>query len=326
MGDPALAAACAFLAAAAVTAGLVAAFLRYARRRGLGQAVREDGPQTHLAKAGTPTMGGVAFLPALWAAACVAVVSDPRRWAVAACVAGAATAFGLLGMADDVAKVKRRRSTGILARWRILAELAFAAGAVWAIASLGSWAPHANWLSAAVAGPLAPLVSVLAIVGAVNGVNFSDGVDGLASTLVAIALVPFCLAAMASGNAALACLAAGGIGICLAFLAFNWHPASIFMGDTGSAALGALLGLLAVALRLELLLLIAGAVFVAEALSVIIQVIYFRATGGKRIFRMAPLHHHFELGGLAETQVVGRFALAGTIAAAASCWLVWQFS
>ena len=281
----------------AALAGLVltGAFIQLAERCGWGKAVRSDGPGSHLAKAGTPTMGGAAIV---LAAVTVGLLRSPDPTAELP-LAALIVLSGALGLYDDVLSLRRKAveasglepTTGLLARYRLLGQavvaLAFALYAVRAGASMFG----------------VPALDVFAlafvVVGSVNALNFSDGLYGLAAGLMCIMLLLF------TGSP----LAAALLGALLGFLWYNGHPARVFMGGVGSEALGAALAGLAIVHDWVWYLPLIAIVPVLEVLSVVVQVLYFRATGGKRLLRMSPLHHHFELSGLSETRVVMRFWL-----------------
>ncbi|GAB6875892.1 phospho-N-acetylmuramoyl-pentapeptide-transferase [Thermaerobacter litoralis] len=274
-----------------------------------GQTVREQGPARHRVKQGTPTMGGLIFLvPALLVTGWLA---PPTRAAVL--ILGVTLAFGALGLVDDYVKVAMRRSLGLRARaklvWQVAAAALFAYLAqAWLGRGTAVWVPFGTgwWDLGIWYYPLA----VLAVVASANAVNETDGLDGLAAGSTLIALSVFFYAAARGGRYELAVFIVS-LGAALAgFLWFNLHPARVFMGDTGSLALGAALGGLAVLTGTELVLPVAGMLFVLETLSVIVQVASFRLTG-RRVLRMSPLHHHFELSGWTESQVVYRFWAAG---------------
>lgn len=286
----------------------------------LRQHAYEDAPQTHQQKTGTPTMGGIAFSATLLVAMLFA--RPPLFWQLVLLVVLA----GGVGAVDDVLGIRRGRNRGLRARTKFLAtalagaiflrqigespdffarDVLFHAGSLWLAV------PHWLWL----------LLGILAITGTIHAVNLTDGLDGLAAgtmipPLLALAFVAWNMHLSAAWLAA--CAVAGA---CCGFLLFNRHPARIFMGDTGSLALGALLAGTAILTGEMLLLLIVGAVFVAEALSVIVQVSYFKMTRGRRILRMSPLHHHFELGGWLETKVTARFWIASALCSLAG-WAI----
>ncbi|MGB9369146.1 MAG: phospho-N-acetylmuramoyl-pentapeptide-transferase [Xanthobacteraceae bacterium] len=304
-------------------------------RQGKGQPIREDGPESHLvSKRGTPTMGGLMILSGVTVSAVLwANPYNPYVWIVL----GVTLCFGLVGFYDDYLKVTQQSHSGFAGRLRLIIEAVVAFGACWAIMSLGR-PPFATTLTIPFfkdlvfnLGWLFPIFGAIIIVGAGNAVNLTDGLDGLAIGPVMIAAGCFGVFSYVVGNAfltdylqlhfvpgtgELAVLCGAVIGAGLGFLWFNAPPASIFMGDTGSLALGGLLGSVAVAVKHELVLAIVGGLFVLEAVSVIVQVVSFRLTG-KRVFRMAPLHHHFEKKGWTEPQIVIRFWIISIVLALA---------
>ncbi len=297
-------------------------------RQGKGQPIRADGPQTHLAKRGTPTMGGLMILVSLILSMLIWMdLTDPFVWACLAVTGG----FGLIGFLDDYDKVKKRSSAGISGRMRLLAEFAVAGVASWIIVShVGT-----NLYVPVLSNHFIPLgwlyypFAALVMVGFGNAVNLTDGLDGLATMPVVIAAGAFAIIAYLAGRTdfahylgiphvpgagELAILCAAIMGACLAFLWFNAPPAAVFMGDTGSLALGGALGAIAVASHHEIVLLIVGGLFVMETASVIIQVAVYKRTG-KRVFKMAPIHHHFEQLGWQESTVVIRFWIVSIVLA-----------
>jgi phospho-N-acetylmuramoyl-pentapeptide-transferase len=305
-------------------------FLR--RKQGKGQPIRDDGPASHLSKAGTPTMGGLLILSALLVSTLAwARLDNPYVWIVLLVTIG----FGLIGFADDYAKVTKQNTKGVSGRVRMGLGLLIAALAAFSAASF-----HPDPLTNQLALPLFKdaLVNLgwffvpfgmIVIVGSANAVNLTDGLDGLAIMPVMIAAASFAIIAYMVGNAnfanylgvhfvpgtgELAVFVAALIGGGLGFLWYNAPPAAVFMGDTGSLALGGALGAIAVVTKHEIVLAIVGGLFVVEALSVIIQVLYFKRTG-KRVFLMAPIHHHFEKKGWGEAQIVIRFWIIALILA-----------
>ena len=297
-------------------------------RQGKGQPIREDGPQSHLAKRGTPTMGGLMILVSLVLSLSLWMdLKNPFIWACIAVTIG----FGVIGFLDDYDKVTKRHHAGLSSKVRLLLEFIVAGIAAYIIVSqINTWL-YVPFVSdrAIPLGPFYYVFAAVVIVGAGNAVNLTDGLDGLAIMPVIIAAGTFAIIAYLAGRAdfsaylgiphvpgagELAIFCAGIMGAGLAFLWFNAPPAAVFMGDTGSLALGGALGAIAVASHHEIVLAIVGGLFVFEALSVIIQVFWFKRTG-KRVFRMAPIHHHFEQLGWSESKVVIRFWIVSIILA-----------
>ena len=281
------------------------------RRLKFGQVVREDGPAAHKAKTGTPTMGGLMMLAGIATAGAIAYYDSPQLWLLLFVT----LACGGLGFLDDYIKVVLKRNLGLNARQKLLGQIVIALLFSWLVTqTMGRgtqlWIPGLDqtWD----AGFLFHVLVFFIIVGTTNAVNLTDGLDGLAAGTSVAAAAVYAGIAFFLGQPAVAGFFAAVVGACLGFLVYNRHPARIFMGDTGSLALGGALAAGAVLTRTELVLPLVGAIFVAEALSVIIQVISFKSTG-RRVFRMSPLHHHFELGGWSETKVVGVFWLVGLI-------------
>jgi phospho-N-acetylmuramoyl-pentapeptide-transferase len=303
-------------------------------RQGKGQPIRTDGPQSHLMKKGTPTMGGLMILSGLLVSTLLwANPLNPYVWIVLAVTLG----FGFVGFYDDYLKVTKQTHSGFAGRIRLLIEAAIALAATYALVRLGR-----DPFSTALVIPFFKdivlnlgwffvLFGAFIMVGAGNAVNLTDGLDGLAIVPVMIAAASFGMIAYLAGNAVfsdylqinyvagtgeLAVLCGAVLGAGLGFLWFNAPPASIFMGDTGSLALGGMLGSIAVAVKHEIVLAVIGGLFVLEAVSVIVQVASFKMTG-KRVFRMAPLHHHFEQKGWTEPQIVIRFWIISVMLALA---------
>lgn len=299
-------------------------------RQGKGQPIRSDGPQTHLAKVGTPTMGGLLILTAMTAS--VLLWMDPRNSYVWACLF-VTLGFAAIGFLDDYDKVTKASHKGIPGKVRLAAEFVVAAAAAWLITAQNGTMLYVPFFSAVALdlGIFYIFFAMFVMVGAGNAVNLTDGLDGLATMPVVIASVTFLIIAYLVGNTiysgylGIPHVAGAGeltifcgaiIGACLAFLWFNAPPAAVFMGDTGSLALGGALGAIAVSVHHEIVLAIVGGLFVLEAASVIIQVFFFKRTG-KRVFRMAPIHHHFEQLGWSEPTVVIRFWIVSLVLALA---------
>jgi phospho-N-acetylmuramoyl-pentapeptide-transferase len=289
-------------------------YIGYLAQWKLGQIIRVEGPESHHAKAGTPSMGGWLILAPLVATLAVFQVKTPLVWVLAAVILG----YAFVGWLDDYLIVKKRSNKGLAPRQKLAGQFlvgcAFAAALWYFGRGTAVLVPFTH--QPLDLGPLYYPLIVFIMVGSTNAVNLTDGLDGLAASTVAIALAGLaaCLGALAY-QPDLLILVMAVIGGCLGFLWFNWHPAQVFMGDTGSLGLGAAFAGAAALGRLELWLVPLGLVFIAETLSVMIQVAYFKRTGGKRFFKMSPLHHHFELSGWKETKVVGRFYLTGMILA-----------
>ena len=305
-------------------------FIRWMQvKQGKGQPIRDDGPESHFSKRGTPTMGGFMILAGLMAGTLLwADLTNVYVWVVLLVTGG----YGLLGFIDDYAKVTKQTSAGLSGKQKLLAQFMLALIATVLIMSFGPDSPSVPDLETSVAFPVVKeavlnlgwfylAFGAVVIVGASNAVNLTDGLDGLAIVPVMIASAAFGVIAYLVGNfvfaeylqvhfvpgvGELAVFCGAMIGAGLGFLWYNAPPAKIFMGDTGSLALGGALGTIAVAAKHEIVLAIIGGLFVAEALSVMIQVAWFKRTG-KRIFLMAPIHHHFEKLGWAESTVVIRF-------------------
>jgi phospho-N-acetylmuramoyl-pentapeptide-transferase len=289
-------------------------FIEFLRVREFGQHIREDGPQGHLQKAGTPTMGGLLIFLSVSVPFLILTNYD---WPVLG-VFLTAIACAALGFADDYTKLVRRRSLGLRARTKLIATIAISIG-LWYIAHEKAHLPSVLFLRFVDyhidVGPLYPVVIYLVLAGTTSGVNLTDGLDGLAAGCAAIVLLAFIGITFISGQFELAMLAGCLVGACIGFLWFNAFPATIFMGDTGSLGLGGAIAGLAVFTKTEVLLLLLGGIFVIEALSVVIQVISFQAFR-KRVFLMAPIHHHFELKAWSETKIILRFWIVASICAA----------
>ncbi|MFA5950978.1 MAG: phospho-N-acetylmuramoyl-pentapeptide-transferase [Hyphomicrobium sp.] len=301
-------------------------------KQGKGQPIREDGPKSHLSKKGTPTMGGLMILASVSVATLLwADLSNPYVWIVLLVT----LAYGAIGFYDDYLKVKRQKSSGAAGRIRFLLEIMVAGAAAYLIMQLsvpdlaGRLAMPFFKTALPDLGPFFIIFGMVVIAGAGNAVNLTDGLDGLAIVPVMIAAATFGLIAYLIGNykfasylqihhvagtGELSVICGALIGAGLGFLWFNAPPAMIFMGDTGSLALGGALGTISVATKHEIVLAIVGGLFVLETLSVIIQVTSFKLTG-KRVFRMAPLHHHYEQKGWQESTVVVRFWIISVVLA-----------
>jgi phospho-N-acetylmuramoyl-pentapeptide-transferase len=298
-------------------------FITFLRRREFGQNIREEGPEGHHAKAGTPTMGGILIMTAF---AVPFLILSNRDWRSMG-VFGATLACALLGFADDYTKIVKRRSLGLRARTKLIVTVAISLG-LWWLATKKAHVPSSVQLRVVDVtvdlGPLFPVFIYLVVAGTTSAVNLTDGLDGLAAGCAAIVLLAFMAITFIAGQSDLTVLAACLVGACIGFLWFNSFPASIFMGDTGSLALGGAIAGLAVMTDNGVLLILLGGVFVIEALSVLIQVAFFQAFR-KRVFLMAPIHHHFELQGWSETKIILRFWIV-SVACAAIAFTAYRLS
>jgi len=299
-------------------------FIEFVRRREFGQNIREEGPQGHQTKAGTPTLGGIVIIIAF---AVPFLILSKREWRSMA-VFGAAFACALLGFADDYTKIAKRRSLGLRARTKLIVTIAISVGLWWVATHKAHVTSEIRlrFIDATIdVGPLFPVLIYFVVAGTTSGVNLTDGLDGLAAGCAAIVLLGYIgITFVVTGYHDLTLLAACLVGACIGFLWFNSFPASIFMGDTGSLALGGAIAGLAVMTNTEVLLILLGGIFVLEALSVVVQVVSFQLFR-KRVFLMAPIHHHFELRAWSETKIILRF----WIMAAAFCavgFTVYQLS
>ena len=322
-----------------ITMVLMPGWIRFLKSSHIGQQVRADGPQSHLVKQGTPTMGGVVMLVAVIVFTLLASVGAPTAelWLLL----GATVLTGVLGLIDDASKVAHERSLGLTPKAKLIGQFLIAAIFVLLAVNLIGIEPTVSipFICTVDLGVLTTAIPLgegtfdipwlyliyclVLLVGLCNAVNLTDGLDGLAAGTVMVVMLVMAAIAFRAGVLEPALFAGALAGACIGFLWFNSHPADIFMGDTGSLALGMALGCLAVVTKTEFVVIIIGGLFVAEALSVMIQVFYYKRTK-KRIFLMAPLHHHFEKKGWSETKVVIRFWIVSGMLAA--CGFVLYFA
>jgi phospho-N-acetylmuramoyl-pentapeptide-transferase len=299
-------------------------FITFLRHREFGQNIREEGPEGHQTKAGTPTMGGIIIFAAI---AVPFLILSKRDWQALG-VFWASIACALLGFADDYTKIVKRRSLGLRARTKLVVTVAISLGLWWVATQKANIAPvvQIRFVDVSVdLGPFYPVFIYLVVAGTTTAVNFTDGLDGLAAGCAAIVLLAYIgITFITTGQRDLTMLAACLVGACIGFLWFNSFPASIFMGDTGSLGLGGAIAGLAIMTQTEVLLILLGGIFVVEVLSVVIQVFSFQ-TFRKRVFLMAPIHHHFELQGWSETKIILRFWIVAA-ACAAIGFVVYQLS
>lgn len=310
----------AMLVALAIALALGPIAIPMLRRLKFGQSIREEGPKSHQTKSGTPTMGGIMILIAITVASLIFVGGSREVWLALFITLG----HGVIGFVDDFIKVVLKRNLGLKARQKLLGQILMAVALVYiSITYMGGdtsiWIPVLG--QTIDCGIFYYLLIFFVLVGTTNAVNLTDGLDGLASGTMAVAAVAYTLICLFFGQYELAVFCMTVVGGVLGFLKYNAHPAKVFMGDTGSLALGGALAAVAVLTKTELLLIVVGGVFVVEALSVIIQVASFKTTG-KRVFLMSPIHHHFELKGWSEKKVVTVFWLCGALLSAVAMMLL----
>ena len=308
--------------AGAVLSGLIGfLILPVLRALKAGQSIREVGPTWHNYKAGTPMMGGLMFIFALIICLLVAIptMEDYSVFFVLAM----SLCFGAVGFVDDFCKMKKKKNEGLTSIQKLLLQLAVSAVFLYAMYKQGTLVTEVKIPFTDVSFAMHPLVyiffAMFIMLGCDNAVNLTDGVDGLSSSVTIPVMVFFAAAAMAMGKFDLALMPACLVGGLIAYLFYNWHPAKVFMGDTGSLFLGGVVCGLAFALNMPLILILVGFVYIMETLSVILQVGYFKLTHGKRLFKMSPIHHHFEMCGWKEEKIVLVFAGVSAI----MCLLAW---
>ena len=284
----------------------------FLRRLKMGQTERVDGVQSHLKKAGTPTMGGVMILGSVVITSLFYVRDYPKIIPVLFLTVG----FGLIGFLDDYLKVVMKRSDGLFPKQKMALQIVVTAIFAYYVVKIAEipltmLIPFSGGKYLDIGWFAVPLLFI-AVIGTVNGTNFTDGLDGLASSVTVLVATFFTVVAVGtkSGIEPITCAVVGAL---LGFLLFNVYPASVFMGDTGSLALGGFVAGAAYMMQMPLFIIIVGLIYLVEVASVIIQVTYFKKTGGKRIFKMAPIHHHFELCGWSETRVVAVFSIITAI-------------
>ena len=305
----------------ALSGGLGYLLLPVLRALKAGQSIREIGPTWHNYKAGTPMMGGLMFI---FAAILVLIVNAfaMEEYSVFFVLA-LALCFGFIGFLDDFTKIKFKRNLGLTSIQKALLQMAVSAVFLYAMYKTGSMSTHLYIPFFNVSFDLHPIVyiffAMFVMVGCVNSVNLTDGVDGLSSSVTIPVMVFFAAAAIALGRYDLALLPASLVGGLIAYLFYNWHPAKVFMGDTGSLFLGGVVCAMSFALDMPLVLIMVGFVYICETLSVILQVTYFKLTHGKRLFKMSPIHHHFEMCGWKEEKIVLSFAAVSAV----MCIVAW---
>ena len=304
-----------------ITAALLKIFIPILKKAKLGQRILEIGPNWHKSKEGTPTMGGLFFMIGIIIAACVMCIKEMKMEGIRLLILVLfALCNGLIGFVDDYVKLFKKRNKGLSALEKMFLQLALTAVFLCAMSFYG-------YLTSEITIPLVGtkldlgvftyVIYLLGIVFFINGANFTDGIDGLAGSVNLVILVMFLIMGIRQDELVLSVLSSSAIGGVLGFLVFNFHPAKVFMGDTGSLFLGGLVVSLCFAFDCPLVLPIMGFVHIFEAISVVLQVLYFKMTG-KRLFKMAPIHHHFEKCGWSEVKIVGVFSFVTAILCAAS--------
>ena len=297
-------------------------FIPFLRKLKFGQSIRAEGPQAHLQKSGTPTMGGIVIVIAMVITALLMVWRVEQPSTDMLLLVFATVAFGLIGFLDDFIKVVLKRNLGLTSLQKLIGQLLVALICYGIVVYFG-YSTTIGFQALGLEIDLKLLYGgflVVYFIAVTNAVNLTDGLDGLLSGTAAIAFGAFAILAWLQENYEVAIFCMAAVGALLGFLVFNAHPAKVFMGDTGSLALGGALGAVALILNHELLLMIIGGVFVIEALSVILQVVSFKLTG-KRIFKMSPIHHHYELSGWSEWRVVTTFWLVAFLFAALGIYM-----
>ena len=330
---------CAALAAFIISAVLGRFLIPFLHKLNFGQTILDIGPSWHKNKQGTPTMGGIMFIAAITVVTIISTIvyiftgadfintyfaDIPKESLLIFSGLGLALANGLIGFIDDYIKVVKKRNLGLTAKQKLV--LQFATAAIY-LAVLGFFgcdtATIIPFVGEVDLGFFYYIIAAVAIVGIVNSVNLTDGVDGLDGSITFFACVSFMLIASMLDSLGLTAMSAASCGACLGFLVWNFHPAKVFMGDTGSLFLGGLVCALAFAMDMPILLIPVGIVYIAEELSVILQVSYFKLTHGKRLFKMSPIHHHFEMCGWSEVKIVAVFSAVTAVFGAIAFALVY---
>ena len=296
-------------------------YIKTVRRIKFGQEVRDDGPEAHLKKQGTPTMGGAAFITAALMACVLGMIKEGTFRTETLQIMFLTLGFGLIGFADDFIKIKKHNTDGLKPKQKLVFQLVISViFAAWVYMSGENghgagrvFIPFTGNADTALYIDLPVFIFIpfviFVILGTDNGVNFTDGLDGLNGSVTSVVAAFFIMTGLANNMPGVSLIAAGIFGSLLGYLLFNVYPAKIFMGDTGSLALGGFVAASAAVSGLELYIPIFGLIYLVEVISVMIQVLYFKKTHGKRFFKMAPIHHHFELSGNSETRIVAAFTI-----------------
>jgi len=295
-----------------ITAAIGPSVIHFLRRMKFGQKILEIGPKWHMNKQNIPTMGGFMFMIGIAVATLAGNVLARELFVSSLAVLGLSLAYGMVGLVDDYAKIRKKENAGLTPKQKLVLQILVAAVFVVVLFLTSDglpvlWIPFTN-IAIPLPWPIYIIFAAFVIVGADNAVNLTDGIDGLAASVTIPIGVFFVFAGAVQGNSGVVLFAAALVGGLLGFLLYNFHPARVFMGDTGSLFLGGAVAGLAFACDMPLILLPIGCIYIIETISVILQVSYFKLTGGKRLFRMAPIHHHFEMCGWGEKKIVLIFA------------------
>lgn len=313
-----------FAIALVITLAIGPAVINYLRKMKFGQKILEIGPKWHMNKQNIPTMGGFMFIIGIAAAVIIGNIVMGEISVSSLAVLGLAVAYGAVGLVDDYAKIKKKENAGLTPKQKLVLQI-LVAGVFILVLFLGSsglpqlWIPFTG-ISFSWPWPLYIVFAAFVIVGADNAVNLTDGIDGLATGVTMPVMLFFLIVSVAAGRMSLALFPAcllGGLG---AFLCYNFHPAKVFMGDTGSLFLGAAVCGMAFALDMPLVLILVGLIYIIETVSVMMQVTYFKLTHGKRIFKMTPIHHHFEMCGWSEVKIFTVFVTVTVLMCALAWW------
>ena len=296
-------------------------YIDFLKKKMFGQEIRDCAPESHAKKSGTPTTGGVFIVGSSLIGAIIALVMAQKLTTLACLLLMTFVFYMFAGLMDDILKIKNHHNEGLTPRAKLFLQIAIALlPALYMTVTDATYVSFGEW--SIDLGYLYPFFAIFLIVGVSNAVNLTDGLDGLAASNVTISLVACAIIAVLTGNIDIAIISAAIAGATAGFLYFNKYPAKVFMGDTGSLALGGVLGAIAVMGKFELWLIPIGFIYMSETLSVMIQVASFKLTGN-RVFRMTPIHHHFELGGWKETKVVAVFTMITLLFSAAAVALFW---
>ena len=332
MGNLSLFSTLAVIIAFGVTALLGIVIIPWLRKIKFGQTIREDGPTWHLSKQGTPTMGGLMFMIGTICAVSIcfslfaAMEGGETTLSIVRVVAGVGMALcmGIAGFMDDFISIKKKRNLGLTEKQKLLLQFLIAGAYLLSVYLAGGTSktliPFVGEVDLGIAYYI---LALLVIVGMVNAVNFADGIDGLNSTVTTVVCLIMTICAIIMGYYGMAIYASAAAGACIGFLVWNFHPAKVFMGDTGSLFLGGVVCALAFGMNIPVLLLLIGIVYIIEILSVVLQVSYFKITHGKRIFKMSPIHHHFEMCGWSEVKICVVFSLVAAVFGAVAVLLVY---